>query len=73
MKSRWGSCSYQNNINLNLHLVRFPEYLSDFIICHELCHTVHKNHGPQFHALLNEIVGNEKLLNKEVKNYTAQL
>ena len=73
LKSRWGSCSAQNNINLNLHLVRLPEYLSDFIILHELCHTIHKNHGAQFHTLLNTIVGNEKLLNKELKNYTTQL
>ena len=73
LKSRWGSCSVKNNINLNLHLVRLPEYLSDFIILHELCHTVHKNHGVQFHALLNKIVGDEKLLNKELKNYTTQL
>lgn len=73
LKSRWGSCSIQNNINLNLHLVRLPEYLSDFIILHELCHTIHKNHGTQFHELLNKIVGNEKILNKELKNYTTQL
>lgn len=73
LKSRWGSCSAQNNINLNLHLMRLPEHLSDFIILHELCHTVHKNHGPHFHDLLNKITGNEKLLNKELKKYSSQL
>ncbi len=73
LKSRWGSCSGKNNINLNLHLMRLPEYLSDFIILHELCHTVHKNHGAHFHELLNKIVGNEKLLNKDLKKYTTQL
>ncbi len=73
IKSRWGSCSGKNNINLNLHLMRLPDYLSDFIILHELCHTVHKNHGVYFHELLNKIVGNEKLLNKDLKKYTTQL
>ena len=73
LKSRWGSCSAQNNINLNLHLMRLPEHLSDFIILHELCHTIHKNHGPRFHELLNKIAGNEKLLNKELKKYSSQL
>ncbi len=73
LKSRWGSCSAANNINLNLHLMRLPEYLSDFIILHELCHTVYKNHGKQFHDLLNNLVGDEKALNKELKNYSSQL
>jgi predicted metal-dependent hydrolase len=53
--------------------MRLPEHLSDFIILHELCHTVHKNHGPHFHDLLNKITGNEKLLNKELKKYSSQL
>lgn len=71
LTSRWGSCSAVNNINLNLHLMRLPEYLSDFIILHELCHTIHKNHGEQFHSLLNKISNRkEKLYNKELKKYS---
>jgi predicted metal-dependent hydrolase len=72
LKSRWGSCSSKNNINLNIHLMRLPEHLSDFVILHELCHTVHRNHGTQFHALLNKLSGNEKVLNKELKKYSTQ-
>ena len=72
--TRWGSCSAQNNINLNVHLMRLPEYLSDFVILHELCHTVHKNHGTQFHALLDKMVGgNEKKLDKELNKYKIRL
>ena len=72
--TRWGSCSAQNNINLNIHLMRLPEYLSDFVILHELCHTVHKNHGTQFHALLDKLVGgNEKKLDKELNKYKIRL
>jgi len=53
--------------------MRLPEYLSDFIILHELCHTIHKNHGVQFHELLSKISGNEKILNKELKKYSSQI
>lgn len=70
LKSRWGSCSAVNNINLNLHLMCLPEHLSDFVILHELCHTVHKNHGVKFHDLLNTLCGNAKLLNKELRKYS---
>jgi len=72
LKTRWGSCSAINNINLNLHLMRLPEHLSDFIILHELCHTRHKNHGAQFHELLNKLCGDEKRYNKELKKYHIQ-
>lgn len=72
LKSRWGSCSSKNNINLNIQLMRLPEHLSDFIILHELCHTRYKNHGPLFHAMLNQLCGDEKALNKELRKYSTQ-
>lgn len=69
-RSRWGSCSGQNNISLSLFLMLLPEHLRDFIILHELCHTRHHNHSPQFHALLDSLVGGrERLLNRELKQY----
>lgn len=55
--SKWGSCSVRNDISLSLHLMRLPDHLIDYIILHELCHTVHKNHGPNFHALLDQLTG----------------
>jgi predicted metal-dependent hydrolase len=69
-KTRWGSCSSTGNINLSLHLMRLPEELIDFVILHELTHTVHKNHGPQFHALLDKICGGkEKELNAQLSTF----
>lgn len=72
-KTRWGSCSGKNNISLNIHLMRLPEHLIDYVILHELCHTVEKNHGKQFWALLNNVSGNAKGLDKELKNYSPNI
>lgn len=72
-KSRWGSCSHINNINLNLHLMRLPDALCDYVILHELAHTVEKNHGPRFWALLDQVCGNAKALDKKLKAYRISI
>ena len=58
--SNWGSCSSKGNINLNMRLVLLPERLQDYVILHELCHLRHQNHGPQFHALLDSLLGGKE-------------
>ncbi len=68
-KSRWGSCSHTDNINLNLHLMRLPEDLRDYVILHELAHTVEKNHGPRFWSLLDSLCGDARGLDRKLKEY----
>ncbi len=69
-RTKWGSCTMRKEISLSIFLMILPEYLRDFVILHELCHTVHMNHSPEFHALLDRLVeGREKELQKELKTY----
>ena len=56
-KSRWGSCSGQNNISLNQRLYFLPESLRDYVLLHELAHTLEKNHSPAFWEILFKIFG----------------
>ena len=68
-KTRWGSCSSINNINLNLHLMRLTDKLIDYVILHELVHTKIKNHQKEFWDLLNIVSGDAKGLDIELKKY----
>jgi len=68
-KTRWGSCSATNNINLNLHLMRLSDSLIDYVVLHELVHTKIKNHQKEFWDLLDVVSGNAKGLDKELKKH----
>lgn len=73
-RTKWGSCTSENNLSLSLFLSALPDHLQDYVIIHELCHTVHHNHSAAFHALADRCLGgNEKLLNRELRSYRIPL
>ena len=72
-RSKWGSCTAEGNISLSLYLMTLPEHLRDYVIIHELCHTVHHNHSPRFHALVDKLTGGrERELAKELRQYSIR-
>ena len=72
-KTRWGSCSSQNNINLNINLVRLPDDLIDYTILHELVHTRVKNHGQRFWAQMDRLLGDARKLDRALNEYNLLL
>lgn len=69
-RTRWGSCTSKKSINLSYYCMLLPEHLIDFIILHELCHTVEMNHGERFWSLLDSVTdGKAKDLTKELKGF----
>ena len=72
-KTRWGSCSEKNNINLNINLVRLPEELMDYAIMHELVHTKQMNHSRLFWNSLEKFVPCARNLGQKLQSYSFML
>ena len=47
-RSKWGSCSQKNDLAFNIKLAMCSEEVIEYIVVHELCHILHKNHSKSF-------------------------
>ncbi|WP_068546151.1 M48 family metallopeptidase [Thalassotalea crassostreae] len=68
-KTRWGSCNSKKQINLNSLLVMAKEDVIDYVIVHELCHTIHMNHSSLFWQLVEQNCPDYKLYKAWLKSH----
>ena len=55
-RARWGSCSaHSGTILLNAALAQMPAWVLEAVVAHELAHLFHRDHGPEFRALLRRV------------------
>ena len=73
MRSRWGSCSSEKIINLNIWLIQLPDELIEYVCCHELAHLSNPHHQSGFWAELQSMLPNYKTLRSELKKYSPSL
>ncbi|HEU0097728.1 MAG TPA: SprT family zinc-dependent metalloprotease [Allosphingosinicella sp.] len=55
--SRWGSCSASGGIRYSWRLILAPDWVRRATVAHEVAHRVHMNHGPDFHRLVEALLG----------------
>lgn len=68
--TRWGSCSSNRTISLNIGLMQVPEELRDYVILHELAHLNHMDHSRDFWAEVGRHDKNYKLHEKRLKSFS---
>jgi predicted metal-dependent hydrolase len=67
-KTRWGSCSYNGNININWRLIMAPVEVLDYVIVHELVHLKIDNHSKNFWQNVEMIYPDYKKAKKWLKD-----
>ena len=68
MTSRWGSCSSNGNISINIRVVCFEQECIDYVVIHELCHLKHMDHSERFWALVSTCCPDYKRLRERMKH-----
>lgn len=71
-----GSCSYHNRLSFALLLVCAKKEAIDYVIIHELAHTIHKNHSQNFWRCVQIFCPNYRALREHLKQniiFYAQL
>jgi predicted metal-dependent hydrolase len=68
-KSRWGSCNEHGDLSLNIRLIELPISLIDYVLIHELVHTVHLNHSKKFWNLVNHFCPGARSIDRALKQW----
>lgn len=69
LKRRWGSCDQSQNIVLNLFLMELSWEYIDYVLLHELAHTVQMNHGEAFWRELTAMQPRARDLARQLRSH----
>ncbi len=68
LKSRWGSCTNKKDITLSCFMMQLSWKQIDYVILHELTHTVHMAHNAKFWDYLVSCMPEAKEIRKQLSS-----
>lgn len=71
MPTRWGSCTPKGKIILNPELIKAPKPCIEYVITHELCHLIERNHTKAFFELQSKEMPDWKKWKDKLENLLA--
>lgn len=71
--TRWGSCSARRQINLNQKLLFLPQELVEYVMIHELCHTLILSHSHSFWNLVGKYLPDYASRRKQLRRIEKQI
>jgi predicted metal-dependent hydrolase len=72
-RTRWGSCSAGGSLNFSWRLMMAPLDVIDYVVVHELAHTVVHNHSRKFWKKVESILPDYKECRKWLKLHGPRL
>lgn len=72
-RTRWGSCSANGSLNFSWRLILAPMEAVDYVVVHELVHTVYHNHSKRFWKKVEEILPDYRERRKWLRNNGQRL
>lgn len=72
-KTLWGTCDTKNRIRYSFRVMALPPEAADYIVVHELCHTLHKNHGPAFWQTVESVLPGWKQSRAQCRQWEREI
>jgi predicted metal-dependent hydrolase len=69
----WGSCSSKKHLSLNLSLIKLAPDVIDYVIIHELAHTIELNHSRAFWNLVGLHCPDYPIIKSRLRAYERRL
>ncbi|HKJ70905.1 MAG TPA: YgjP-like metallopeptidase domain-containing protein [Gammaproteobacteria bacterium] len=71
--SRWGSCSAKGSLSLNRNLLFLEPAVVRYLLVHELAHTVHMDHSPDFWGLVGRLEPDYRALDRKLRGAAREV
>lgn len=71
--SKWGSCTHDNKLQFNWRLIMAPLLVINYVVIHELAHTIEKNHSSKFWSIVEQYTPSYRQQRKWLKQHGHML